>query len=350
MQRTRRIAVTMCLAVLTSLATTRSTHAVVEWELVDESVSLGMNGVSPHVEKTASGDRVFRSDMVPSGTAVSLCTDAGSCSSESLQFTEPGGASDFSVAQTSSGLRAYFKRINMQSNTQAVFSAPCLTTGCLSIGNATIASTEMQVSKDTKAWGVPDPVRLPDGRVRIYIVESPSLGNSCPEKVASYISSDGISFTKEAGWRLENGYVDTEVLRAKDGEWVMIMADGPGCTSASGARKVQQLYVSTSTDGLSWAKPQVLTGTDIGRLDPTGYEASPNVFRIYYAAGGSDNTFLIKRATLKIKEMAKDGGVGITNTPKTTTPSSKSNTITCVKGKITRQVKGTKCPAGFKKK
>ena len=339
----------MSLAILMGLATAHTTHAVVEWELVDASVSLGMNGVSPHVEKTSSGDRVFRSDMVPSGTAVSMCSEAGTCTTESLSVTG-SPVSDFALATTPSGVRAYFKRVDMATNTQAVYSAACADANCLSFGTATMASTSMQVSKDTKAWGVPDPVRLPDGRVRIYIVESPSLSSSCPEKVASYISSDGISFTKEAGWRLENGYVDTEVLRAKDGEWVMSMADGPGCTSASGARKVQQLYVSTSSDGLTWAKPQTLTGTDIGRLDPTGYEVSPNVFRIYYAAGGSDNTFTIKRATLRIKETTKDGGVGITNTSKATTPAAGSKTITCVKGKITRQVKGTKCPAGFKKK
>lgn len=321
-----------------------SANAVVEWELKDDSVSLGMNGVSPHVEKTASGDRVFRSDMVPAGTAVSMCNDAGSCSSETLNVTG-SPISDFALATTPSGVRAYFKRIDMASNTQAVYSAACNDANCLSFGAATIASTGMQVSKDTKAWGVPDPVRLPDGRVRIYIVESPSLGTSCPEKVASYISSDGISFTKESGWRLENGYVDTEVLRAKDGDWVMIMADGPGCTSASGARKVQQLYVSTSTDGLSWAKPQLLTSTDVGRLDPTGYEVSPNVFRIYYAAGGSDNNFSIKRATMRIKDTAAGGGVGVTKT----TPG-KSKSITCVKGKTVRKVSGTTCPKGFKKK
>lgn len=319
-----------------------SANAVVEWELKDDSVSLGMNGVSPHVEKTASGDRVFRSDMVPAGTAVSMCNDAGSCTTETLSVTG-SPVSDFAIATTPSGVRAYFKRV--ETTTQAVYSAACNDANCLSFGAATIASTDMQVSKETKAWGVPDPVRLPDGRIRIYIVESPTLTSSCPEKVASYISSDGISFTKESGWRLENGYVDTEVLRAKDGDWVMIMADGPGCTTASGARKVQQLFVSTSVDGLTWAKPQLLTSTDVGRLDPTGYEVSPNVFRIYYAAGGADNNFTIKRATMRIRDTTSSGGVGVTKT----TPGN-SKTITCVKGKTVRKVVGTTCPKGFKKR
>lgn len=319
-----------------------STSAVVEWELVEESVSLGMNGVSPHVEKVAAGDRVWRSDG-PSGTEVSLCTDAGVCTAERLTTTGGGPINDFAVAQTTSGLRAYFKRVEPQTNTQAVYSAPCLTADCLSIGSATLTSSGMQVSKDIRAWGVPDPVRLPDGRIRIYIVESPVEGN-CTEKIASYISADGISFTKEPGWRLEGGYVDTEMLRAKDGEWLMILAD-IGCT----ASRNQKLFISTSTDGLTWSQPTVLTGAGESKLDPTGYEVSTNVFRIYYSAGDPRNAFVVKRATLRIKSTPA-GSVGVTNTPKVTTPPGKSKTITCVKGKTVRKVTGTKCPKSFTKK
>jgi hypothetical protein len=329
---------------LTSLVSSANVSAVVEWEFVEESVSLGMSGVSPHVEKVAGGDRVWRSDMVPAGTAVSLCTDAGACTSETLTAAGAGPVSDYTVAQAPSGLRAYFKRTDPSSNTQAVYSAPCTTADCLSFGAATMTSTGMQVSKDAKAWGVPDPVRLPDGRVRIYIVESPVPGK-CTEKIASYISSDGISFTKESGWRLEGGYVDTEVLRAKDGDWVMILAD-IACTASNN----QKLFVTTSTDGLKWAEPQVLTGAGEFKLDPTGYEVSTNVFRIYYAAGNPASTNpSIKRGIMRIKETPA-GGVGVTKTPTATTPASKSKSITCVKGKTVRKVTGTTCPKGFKKK
>ena len=329
-----------------------SAQAVVEWQLTDDAVSLGMNGASPHVEKTASGDRVFRSDMVPSGTAVSMCTDAGTCTSETLTVSG-GGVSDYTVAIATSGPRAYFKRVNPATNKQAVYSAACNTSDCLSFGTATLTSTLMEVAKDTKAWGVPDAVRLPDGRIRIYIVEkedSATKGGSCPEKIASYISGDGVSFSKEPGWRLEGGYVESEILRAKDGEWVMIMADGPGCTTSTGAQKVQQLFVSTSTDGLTWAKPQVLTKTDIGRLDPTGYEVSPNVFRIYYAAGGAgafdpNTVYSIKRATMRIADTAKGGDVGVTKTP-----AAKAKAITCVKGKTVKKFTAARCPTGWKKK
>ena len=156
----RRMCRIACVAGLLAVTAPNPSSAVVEWELIDDSVSLGMNGVSPHVEKVAGGDRVWRSDMVPSGTAVSLCNDAGSCSTESLTFAEAGGASDFAISQTASGLRAYFKRIEMLTNTQTVYSAPCNTSDCLSVGAATLTSSGMQVSKDERAWGVPDPVRL----------------------------------------------------------------------------------------------------------------------------------------------------------------------------------------------
>jgi len=336
--RVSRIA---CVAGLLAVTTAQPSSAVVEWELIDDSVSLGMNGVSPHVEKVAGGDRVWRSDG-PAGTVVSLCTDSGTCTSEILTGSSDP-INDFAVAQTTSGLRAYFKRVELQTNTQAVYSAPCLTADCLSIGAATLTSSGMQVSKDIRAWGVPDPVRLPDGRIRIYIVESPVEGK-CTEKIASYISADGISFTKESGWRLEGGYVDTEMLRAKDGEWLMILAD-IGCT----ASRNQKLFISTSTDGLTWTQPTVLTGAGESKLDPTGYEVSTNVFRIYYSAGDPRNAFVVKRATLRIKSTPA-GSIGITTSPKATTPTSKSKTITCVKGKTVRKVTGTRCPKGFTKK
>ncbi|MEY3132969.1 MAG: hypothetical protein RLZ29_1306 [Actinomycetota bacterium] len=338
----RKISLAIALALVASIASLQPANAVVEWELVDDPVSLGMTGVSPHVEKTASGDRVWRSDG-PTGTAVSLCTDAGVCASESFSTGAGGPINDVTIARTKSGqLRAYFKQVEPSTNTQAVYSAPCNDTNCLSLGAATLTTTAMRVSKDIRAWGVPDAVVLPNGDIRIYLVEQPDGGN-CTEKIASYTSADGISFTKDAGWRLEGGYVDTEVLRIKNGEWLMILAD-IACT----ASRNQKLFVSTSTDGLTWTTPAVLTGSGPSRLDPTGYETqTPNVFRIYYSVGGPNNTFTVQRATLRMKDTAGAGGVGIT---KVTTPSSKAKTITCVKGKTTRKVVGTKCPAGFKKK
>jgi hypothetical protein len=271
------------------------------WSFSEDSVSLGLKGVSPHVQKTSKGDRLWRSDMVPTGTAVTICDSSGNCTQETFSTGSAGPVSDYTIAKAPSGWRAYFKSTDPSS--QRILSAPCTTEDCLSFGTPVLTSSEMVVPKEQKAWGVPDAVTLPDGRVRIYIVESDmSQKTSCPENVASYISSDGISFTKEPGWRLTGGFVDSEILSTKKKKWVMIVADGPGCGGSKESRKPQQLYITTSKNGLKWAKPKVLTNTDAGRLDPTGYEVKANTYRIYYAEGSiTDNNYTIKRATLRLK-------------------------------------------------
>ena len=331
-------------AQLSTVISTQPAHAVVEWGLTEDAVSLGLTGVSPHVERTGNADRLWYPGGL-AGTAVADCNDAGACTSVSITGRL---GTDFTAITLPNGTRrAYFVEISMTpgANTKSVSSAPCLTAACTGVGTSTVAAAELVVSQNEKAWGVPDAVVTPDGKVRLYVVESPTLSSSCPEKVASYISSDGISFTKEAGWRLEGGYVDTEVLRAKNGDWIMVMADGPGCGD-----RVQKLYMSTSNDGLTWAKPQKISGSDLRRLDPTGYEVSANVFRVYYATAVAgvlgDVTYTIKRGTIAIKQSSAE--VAITGGKKATT----KTTITCVKGKTTKKVTGVnpKCPSGFKKK
>ena len=344
MSKFQKSAIGFAVATMLAIAFTplHTASALVEWALAEDAVALNITGVSPHVERTGNADRLWYPGGL-AGTAVADCNDAGACAS--VPVTGRLG-SDFTAITLPNGTRrAYFVEISMTpgANTKSVSSAACLTTACTAVGTSTIAAAELVVSQTVNAWGVPDAVVTPDGKVRLYVVESPTQGN-CPEKVASYVSSDGVSFTKEAGWRLEGGYVDTEVLRAKSGDWVMVMADGPGCGD-----RVQKLYMSTSNDGLTWATPQKISGSDLRRLDPTGYEVSTNVFRIYYAtavAGAlGDVTYTIKRGTISIKQSSAE--VSIT-TGKTTT----KTTITCVKGKITKKVTGVnpKCPSGFKKK
>ena len=344
MSKFRKSAIGFAVATMLVVAFTplHSASALVEWALAEDSVALNITGVSPHVERTGNADRLWYPGGL-AGTAVADCNDAGACTSVSITGRL---GSDFTAITLPNGTRrAYFVEISPNAGTKSVSSAACLTTACTSVGTSTIAAADLVVSQTVKAWGVPDAVVTPDGKVRLYVVESPTLNSSCPEKVASYVSSDGVSFTKEAGWRLEGGYVDTEVLRAKDGDWVMVMADGPGCGDG-----VQKLYTSTSNNGLTWATPQKISGSDLRRLDPTGYEISTNVFRIYYAtavAGAlGDVTYTIKRGTISIKQSS--GEISIT----TGTTSSKKSTITCVKGKVTKKVTrvNPKCPSGYKKK
>ena len=311
MSRIRKGLIASVVLATTTLGFSQGSSAAVSWSFTDESSNLGLTGVSPHAEKNGAVDRVWYSGG-PAGTAVADCTSAGTCTAVAANWGSP--INDVSFATFGGVKRAYLKKMDPNTGMQAVYSAPCATPECVSIGAATLTSEQMKVSTSMKAWGVPDAVELPGGAgVRIYIVESPVLSSSCSEEVASYTATDGVTFVKDAGYRFsKKGFVDTEVLRAKTGEWVMIMADGPGCGSA------QKLYVAESTDGLTWSNPAAVTNTDKGRLDPTGYEtaAGSNIFKIYFAtsAGGMDMNFVLGSGTLKIAAAATTPGTVSTTT------------------------------------
>lgn len=324
-----------------TMACSQQSTAASSWTFTDDSVSLGLTGVSPHVERTGSIDRLWYSGG-PQGTAVADCTASGTCTAVAANWGSP--INDVTFATFGGVKRAYFKKMDSMSGTQAVYSAPCLTAECTSLGAATLTSEQMKVSNSIRAWGVPDAVELPGGAgVRIYIVESPSEGR-CPEKVASYSSSDGVTFVKDAGYRFsKDGYVDTEILRATTGSWLMIMSDGPGCGNT------QELYMSDSADGLTWSNPVAITGSDKSRLDPTGYETSPgsNVFKVYFAtsAGRQDMNFTIGSGTLKVAAASSSSSTATTATAKagaactkagakaSVTVAKKKTTLTCKKVK-----------------
>ena len=335
MSRFNKGVIALATMVAFTMACSQQSSASSSWAFTDDSANLGLSGVSPHVERTGSVDRLWYSGG-PQGTAVADCNSSGSCTTVAANWGSP--INDVTFATFGGVKRAYFKKMDPMSGTQAVYSAPCLTADCVSIGAATLTSEQMKVSNSVRAWGVPDAVELPGGAgVRIYIVESPSEGR-CPEKVASYSSTDGVTFVKDAGYRFsKDGYVDTEILRATTGSWLMIMSDGPGCGNT------QELYVAESTDGLTWSNPVAITGSDKSRLDPTGYETSPgsNVFKVYFAtsAGRQDMNFTIGSGTLKVGSGSSSSAATATakvgmacskaGAKATVTISKKKTTLTC---------------------
>jgi hypothetical protein len=340
MSRFRKGLIAVATLVAVTLASSPESSAASSWSFTDDAANVGLTGTSPHVERSGSLDRVWYNGGAV-GVAIADCSAAGTCTAVASNWGTP--ITDITFATFGGVKRAYFKKMDPMSGTQAVYSAPCLTAECVSIGAATLTNDQMKVSMQEKAWGVPDAVELPGGAgVRIYLVESPSKSNSCPEKVASYTSTDGVSFVKDAGYRFsKDGFVDTEILRATAGSWLMIMADGPGCGST------QKLYVSESTDGLSWSNPVVLTGSDKSRLDPTGYETSPgsNVFKVYFAtsAGRQDMNFTIGSGTLKVAAASSSATATATakvgaactkaGAKQTVTIAKKKTTLTCKKVK-----------------
>lgn len=346
------------------------------WTFTSESINLNLRGVSPFVEKTAAGlDRIWFAspDALPDPVMVVDCNEAGSCVRQTLASRF---GSDATFVTLKDGTRKVFfvemgpggKKIRF-----ATVAGNTLAHGAVSDLNVAGSS----VPQNERAWGVPDSVVLPDGRVRVYwvLADQATAKPGLPESVVSATSTDATasSFVRDPGTRLTGGYVDTDILRATDGDWLMMVSTGPGAGT-------QYLYMATSKDGLAWdVLPNAISSNSESALDPTGYETGTNTWRIYYASAApgkrTDENYILKRATLTWKAPVATPTptptpvatqtatptptptpvVTATPTPTvvaTVKPVAKKTMITCVKGKLTKKVTAIKpkCPAGYKKK
>lgn len=148
-----------------------------------------------------------------------------------------------------------------------------------------VFKTNIKNSRSKRAWGVPDSVVLPDGRVRIYWVDTPGSDTRADEVIRSATSTDtsGTSFVIDNGRRVVGGYVDFEVLRAETNDWVAIMSSTP----ATIPDKRQGIFMATSKDGLIWdVDPNDIAPSDsLSYLDPTGVE--------YFSANENRNQWRI---------------------------------------------------------
>lgn len=146
------------------------------------------------------------------------------------------------------------------------------------------SSTGISNTTGTQAWGVPDSIELPDGRIRLYWVDMPS--GSSLEVIKSAISTDGVTFTEGSGYRTTGGYVDSHIIQAQDGNWVGLFATTPDASMLP-----QKIYVGTSTDGLDWTieSTAIISVSGGNALDPTAVSLGNGSFRVYYiATPGSD--------------------------------------------------------------
>jgi hypothetical protein len=335
------------------------------WKIKADSVSLNLGGVSPHVEKTATGDRIWFASpaALPDPIMVVDCDESGACVRQTLASRF---GSDATVVTLKDGTRKVFFVEMGPSGKKIKFAT--INGNTLSHGTVSDLGVEgSSVSAKELAWGVPDAVVTPDGRVRVYwVLSDPALSNSrLPETIVSATSTDAsaTSFVRDSGTRLTGGYVDTEVLKAEDGDWVMITSTGPGAGT-------QSLHMATSADGLNWNVVKTpISSQDESALDPSGYQLSENTWRIYYVSAEPgmrvDRNYQLKRATLGWKKEEAKAAASSSPTPSpiasasadpvvvaTPMPAAKKVSITCVKGKTTKKVTGTapKCPAGYKKK
>mgnify|MGYP001471780329 FL=1 len=260
------------------------------------STALGLSGVSPHADLMEDGSvRLYFPSPQTGGTAVATCTLAGNCS---IIGSIDRAADLTDVVLTDGSRRAYFVEVDPDTKFKEIYTAP------LSADDVTLGErVSLGISSEgAMAWGVPDAVLLPDGRVRVYWVEPSPLGGMATENIVSATSTDvtGTVFVRDGGTRTTGGLVDFEVLRAESGNWLAIMS-----TSPEDMENPQRLLVGTSDDGLTWQiNPESLTSREMSYLDPTGIPTGDNTFLVYYAT--SPNVLGAREYTLEQATLTAD--------------------------------------------
>ena len=233
----------------------QDTYYATSFASVENIRSLDEDGVSPHLEKVDDKTlRLFYSSIEVKGIAVSLCDYELKCELQgALQRM-----SDLTIIETLDGVRrGYYVSLNPQTQQKDIFTAVFSEDG-LSYSNETPLG--FPVDQNEIAWGVPDAVLMPNGLVRVYWVYTED--KTSDEKLVSATSktTNGVEFVIDPGYRLENGYVDFEVIRAVEGDWKALMSYTPHYMPEI----PQSLFYATSKDGLNWDLIEE-------RITPKGY-------------------------------------------------------------------------------
>ena len=243
---------------------------------IENITSLGEDGVSPHLEKVDEKTlRLFYSSIKVKGIAVSLCDYQLNCEIQgSLERM-----SDLTIIETKDGVRrGYFVELNPQTNQKDIFTAIFSEDG---LSYSEKIPLGFPVDKDEIAWGVPDAVLMPNGLVRVYWTYTED--KTSDEKLVSATSktTKGIDFSMDPGYRLENGYVDFEVIKAEEGDWKALMSYTPHYMPEI----PQSLFYATSKDGLEWDLiEERITPKGYTYFDPT---AIPIDEKIYLVVGSA---------------------------------------------------------------
>ena len=243
---------------------------------VENIRSLDEDGVSPHLEKVDEKTlRLFYSSIEVKGIAVSLCDYELKCALQgALQRM-----SDLTIIETLDGVRrGYYVALNPQTKQKDIFTAVFSEDG-LSYSNETPLG--FPVDQNEIAWGVPDAVLMPNGLVRVYWVYTED--KTSDEKLVSATSktTKGIEFAMDPGYRLENGYVDFEVIRAVEGDWKALMSYTPHYMPEI----PQSLFYATSKDGLNWDLiEERITPKGYSYFDPTAIQIDDKNFLVVGSA------------------------------------------------------------------
>jgi hypothetical protein len=144
--------------------------------------------------------------------------------------------------------------------------------------------TGVMQTGEGRAWGVPDTVVGPDGTVHMYWVDE--VEGEPREVLRHATSSNGIDFTVSPDPVMFGGYVDPYVLRADEGDWLMLLS-----TTTHPSELPQKLHLARSSDGVAWevdATP-LLTDPERNYLDPTAYPTGEGEWQIVFATSPKDS-------------------------------------------------------------
>ena len=248
-----------------------------DWKL-GKIRSLKTPGVSPHLERIEGGYRVSHTDI-----GMTVVSDLSN-NNVLTPRGEMDAINDLTVVTSGDGVRrGYYTHRDFYTDEAQIYTAEISDDGLTLTNPIGTGITD----GGSIAWGVPDSVRLPDGRIRLYWVEDPPAGGKeHKEWIVSATSDDitGTKFTKDPGQRTTGGYVDFEVLQAKPGDWIAVMSSTP---ASKPEHPPQGIYVGTSKDGLDWnIDTENLAPTKKSYLDPTGVALSANQWQLVMAESG----------------------------------------------------------------
>ena len=272
---------------------TNNSEALEEKAALVDINDMKIIGVSPHMEVVDETTlRLFYSSMEAGGLAVDLCD-------YDLNCTRQGAVEriqDLTIVETVDGIRrGYFVELNPNTKSKEIMTAVFSEDG-LSYSN----KISLGISDGgNMAWGVPDAVIIPDGRVRIYWVDEAS--GMAGEKILSTTSktTQGIDFVKDDGYRFENGYVDFEVLKAEENDWEAVFSFSPERLP----KTPQSIFYGTSKDGLDWEFTGIpISPLDMSYLDPTGVLLENGDYLIVSAVAPNemgDREYILYKTILK---------------------------------------------------
>ena len=254
-----------------------------EWTFTADNVEIGIPAVSPEAILLTDGSvRLYVT--VIGGPKLYRASDGLTFSEESGSF--PSGSDPTLIILDNGTYRMYYVDINDE-GVHEVWTA----TSPDGLDWIRESGTGITNTSGSGAWGVPDSVKLPDDRIRIYWVDMPPEDDDDEdvfEVIKSAISNNGTDFTEESGFRTEDGYVDPHILKAEDGDWIGLFS-----TTPDESRLPSKIYVGISSDGLTWTieSDPIITESGGNALDPASVQLEDGSYRVYYiATPGSDSS------------------------------------------------------------